>query len=152
MKIKAAIASLAFIATVPSWAFTCYYTLAKDNCWKAYDVTVDVMDGTTGAILTTITIPKGELWSRKEFSCEPLQVLIYSARFAPIFWEKDKGKSYPSTNSWPMPETIHPGDSAWNISVCYPADFAAVPMPPQATNSCKCDFSSIPQIPPKKIP
>jgi hypothetical protein len=152
MKIKTAIAFLTLISSFNSWAFTCYYTLAKDNCWKTYDVTVDVSDGATGAILTSVTIPKGELWVRKAFSCQPSQTLVYSARYEPIFWAQDKGKTYPSLRSWPLPQVINPGDSAWNISVCYPSAFASVPMPPQATNNCQCDFDSIPVIPPKQLP
>lgn len=152
MKTAATIASLALFAVFPSWAFNCYYTLAKDNCWNTYDVAVDIIDGKSGAILTTVEVPKGESWTRTSFSCEPLQPLVYKARFSPVFWEQDKGKSYFSLNSWVMPETINPGDSAWNVSVCYPADFSQVPMPPEATGNCKCDFTVIPQIPPKQIP
>lgn len=152
MNRKGLLALLVLTMSAQSEAFTCYYTLAKDNCWKSYEVSVDVLDGTTGRILTTVTVPKDKLWERQTFSCEASQTLVYSARFSPIFWETDKGKVYASTRSWPLPRVINPGDSAWNVSVCYPADFAAVPMPPQATSDCKCDFESIPVIPPKKIP
>ncbi len=152
MKIKTLVALGALINIAPSWAFTCYYTLAKDNCWTDYTVTVDVINSKTGSPLTTVTVPKGEQWSRQMFECEPDLKLMYTARFSPVFWQSDIGKTYSAQNFWSLPSKINPGDSAWNVSVCYPADFSQVPMPPQAIASCKCDFTSIPAIPLKKIP
>lgn len=152
MKRVTLVALISLLMSTPSWSFMCYMTLAKDNCWQDYSVTVDIINSSTGGTMTTITVPKGELWSRQTFDCEPSQKLMYIARFSPVFWEKDIGKTYPAQNFWSLPSQINPGDSAWNVSVCYPADFSLVPVPPQATSNCKCDFTSIPVIPPKKIP
>lgn len=141
-----------FLVSLPCWSFTCYITLAKTNCWKDYTVSADVINSATGGTMTTVTVPQGTLWARQIFDCEAAQKLMYIARFSPIFWAKDKGKTYSALNFWSLPDAIHPGDSAWNISVCYPNDFALTPIPPQATSNCACDFTSIPVIPPKQLP
>lgn len=151
MSARILILIISFFAFNPLWAITCYYTLVKDNCWIKYNVTVDVMDAATAKVLTTVTVPAGKLWTRQTFSCSIAQKLMYHAQFSPPIWESEKGKSYPAHDYWSLPDKINPGDSAWNVSVCYPTDFAQVPMPPEATNSCKCDFDSIPAIPPKQI-
>jgi hypothetical protein len=142
---------IGLFAINPLWAITCYYTLVKSNCWSKYEVTVEVVEASTAKVLTTVTVPAGKSWVRQPFSCTPGEKLMYHAQFSPPIWESEKGKSYDALNYWSLPEKINPGDSAWNVSVCYPSDFSQVPLPPEATNSCKCDFDSIPPIPPKQI-
>lgn len=152
MFIRLFVLLLGYLFITPLWAITCYYTLAKDNCWSKYNVTVDVMDGVTAKILTTVEVPVGKQWARVTFPCETNgQTLMFNAHFSPTIWESEKGKVYPAKNSWPLPKEVKPGDSAWNVSVCYPSDFSQVPMPPEADGSCKCDFSQIPIIPPKQL-
>lgn len=141
---------LGILASIPGWAITCYYTLAKDSCWTNYDVSVDVIDSMTTKTLTTVTVPKGQQWTRQTFPCHEAQKLMYIATFSPVFWQSDIGKTYPAQNAWSLPEQINPGDSAWNVSVCYPADFSQVPLPPTGPGNCKCDFTTIPAIPPKQ--
>jgi hypothetical protein len=133
----------------PAFAITCYMTIAKDSCWTKYDVEIDVIDSTADTLLTTVKIPKGQQWTRQTFPCKPAQKMAYVARFSPVFWQTDAGKSYSALRSWGLPETIHPGDTAWNVSVCYPADFAMVPFPPEGTGKCACDFTNIPEIKPQ---
>ena len=151
MLLRAFILSLGLVISSPLWAITCYYTLAKDNCWTKYNVSEDVMDAATGKVLTTVIVPAGKSWIRQTFPCVPGEKLMYRAQFSPIIWESEKGKVYYAINYWSLPNNVNAGDSAWNVSVCYPADFGQVPLPPEATNTCKCDFSNIPAIPPKKI-
>ncbi|KTD63310.1 periplasmic protein [Legionella santicrucis] len=151
MSVRIFLAVLSFILTDSLWAITCYFTLVKDNCWNKYTVTVDVMDAATAKILTTVVIPPGKFWVRQTFPCTPKEKLIYRARFSPTMWESEKGKIYYAKNYWSLPNEINSGDSAWNVSVCYPSDFSQIPFPPEATGTCKCDFDSIPVIPPKKI-
>lgn len=127
-------------------AINCYYTVAKDSCWTDYTVSIDIIDSSTHDVLSTVLMPRGKQWARQVFACKPSQKLMYRARFSPVFWESDVGKTYPSLRFWGLPEVIHPGDKAWTISVCYPADFSLVPTPPSASGSCHCDFSSIPQV------
>ena len=76
---------------------------------------------------------------------------MYVARYTPVFWQSDIGKTYDAQHSWSLPDEVNPGDMAWNVSVCFPADFSLVPMPPQATNNCKCDFAGIPVLRPGKL-
>lgn len=143
---------LSLISSSPIWAsIACYYTLIKDNCWDKYNVFVDVMDAKSAKVLTTITVPIGKSWTRQTFPCEPGQKLIYRAYFSPIFWDSDKGKTYIAKNYWSLPSKINPGDSAWNVTVCFASDFSQVPLPPDAAGHCSCSFDGIPEIPPKKI-
>ena len=130
----------------PLLAFTCYYTLAKDSCWIRYNVTVEVIDATTSKILTTVTVPEGKYWTRTTFNCDTGQKLMYRAQFSPVIWDADKGSIYYAKNYLSLPNSLNSGDSAWNISVCYPSDFSQVPFPPDAANNCTCDFSTIPVI------
>lgn len=152
MLIRVLILSLTCLFTGPLWAITCYFTLAKDNCWLKYNVTVDVLDAMSAKVLTSITVPAGKSWERVTFPCEiGGQKLMYHAQFTPSFWEGDTGKVYTAKNYWSLPAGIKPGDSAWNVSVCYPADFSEVPYPPDAKGTCRCDFSPIPVIPAKQL-
>jgi hypothetical protein len=128
------------------WPFTCYYTVAKDSCWLKYNVSVDVIDGVTSKTLLTVNLPPGIPWVRERFECSAEQNLIYIAKFSPVFWKNEENKTYRGYRNWSLPGTIHPGDTAWTISICYPSDFAQVPLPPDAGNNCKCDFSLIPSI------
>ena len=149
---KEIIAGLAILCSTTSWSFTCYITLAKDSCWiKKYNVTVNVLDAKTLKVLTTVTVPADTAWARQEFLCEPLQELKYTATFTPTAFilDKDKDKVYSEKNIWNLPAAVKPGETAWNISVCYPFSFAGVPSPPEATEKCECDFSKIPAPKPK---
>jgi hypothetical protein len=119
--------------------------LAKDSCWTNYNVTVNVIDDASSTTVLTLSIPKGQTWARGSFECKPAQGLRYVAQFTPVFWQSDVGKSYVSTRTWYMPASVNPADKAWTIPICYPSDFAQVPLPPTADNSCKCDFSNIPE-------
>ncbi|MBN9231523.1 MAG: hypothetical protein BGO90_09395 [Legionella sp. 40-6] len=151
MLLRALIFALCSISS-PLWAITCYYTLAKDNCWLRYNVSVEVMDAISAQTLTTVTVPAGESWTRVTFPCKTNgQKLMYRARFTPSIWESEKGKIYSAKNFWSLPSAVNPGDSAWNVSVCFSSDFSEVPLPPEAVNTCKCDFSKIPVIPPKSL-
>lgn len=132
-----------------SWGMTCYYTLVKDNCWTQYNVRVEVTDAVTFKALTTVAVPAGTSWTREAFSCTPGQKLFYKARFSPPIWESDKDKVYSAITYWSLPSEIKSGETAWNISVCYPASFSDIPLPPDAAGNCRCDFSSVPGIEPK---
>ncbi|KTD74174.1 hypothetical protein [Legionella tucsonensis] len=153
MLVRTFIFILSLILSSSLWAaeVTCYYTLVKDNCWTDYNVSVDVMDAVTAKVLTTVTVPAKKSWIRQTFPCTPGQKLIYEAQFSPVFWQNDVGKTYIAKNYWSLPHSINPGDSAWNVTVCFSSDFSLVPLPPKGSGNCSCDFSDIPAIPPKKI-
>ncbi|STX28651.1 periplasmic protein [Legionella beliardensis] len=133
------------------FAFQCYFTLVKDSCWTDYSVTVNVMDVANNSTAVTVTAPKGQSWARQGFTCQPGQEFLYKATFEPYIWSSEKGEVYTAINYWTLPKAPKPGESAWEIPVCYPQAFSAVPLPPQATNNCACDFSKVPAIPPKKL-
>ena len=146
---KSLLVALAILYSASLWSFSCYFTLAKDTCWSAYNVTVKVKDAITSKTLLTVFVPKNTSWVREEFTCQPAQKLQYTATFTPKIWEKDAGKTYLSTNIWNLPAQIKPGEAAWNVTVCYPNSFSGVPMPPEATAVCSCNLNAIPS-PPKK--
>lgn len=130
-------------------AFPCFLTMVKDNCWANYNLTVVVTNAATGKLITTVIVPQGQSWTRQQFTCQPADTLSLSATFTPVFWENDKGKIYAAQHNWTFPQTIAAGDTAWNINVCYPLEFAEVPLPPEAGSNCKCDMDNIPPVKPQ---
>lgn len=142
---------LLMITLNSAWGFTCYVTFVKDNCWLNYDVTISLRDNVSSQTLIELTAPEGQSWIRGSFECQEKQVITYFAQFSPIFWQQDQGKTYAAESNVILPDTIHPGDTAWTINICYSQQFTGVPLPPEATNNCQCDFSKIPSIPPKQI-
>jgi len=146
MMVRTVLGTSLLLCSVSSWSFTCYITVAKDNCWANYNVNVEVIDSLSSNVLKKLEIPKGKTWDRQSFECDAMQKLMYQARFTPVFWKGEENKVYSAERFWFMPEKINPGDKAWTIDVCYPKDFGQVPMPPEAGGDCKCDFSSIPPL------
>lgn len=137
---------LLLLVSQTTWSIQCFFTLVKDNCWLDYDVTVNVTDAITSKPVLTITVPKGKKsWERKTFDCQPLQSLDFVAKFSPIFWESDKGKTFKGKRTWTLPVHMEKGDTAWNITVCYPEQFTAIPLPPTAGSNCACDTKAIPE-------
>ncbi|CDZ78726.1 hypothetical protein BN59_03039 [Legionella massiliensis] len=134
-----------------SFAFQCYITLVKDSCWTNYNVSMAVINSTNNQTITTVEAPKGKQWQRQPFQCEAAMKLMYNASFSPVFWENDKGKSYWALRYWFLPGEVKPNQSAWDIPVCFPSAFSGVPLPPEANGNCKCDFFSIPPVPPAVI-
>lgn len=137
-----------FFVSTQIKAFPCYLTLVKDSCWTDYNVTVVVFDVASNASLVSVNIPKGQSWVRQSFTCQPAQSLKYQATFQPAFWESDIGKVYMGMNYWTLPTAVTNNDTAWEVPLCYPAAFSEVPLPPDATANCRCDFTSIPAIKP----
>lgn len=127
-------------------AYHCFITLVKDSCWTNYDVSVNMRDASTGKSVTNVSIPKGKSWTRQPFECEASQGLDFSATFSPVFWQSDKGKHYSGTKTWTLPSSMNKGDTAWNVTICYPEGFAEVPLPPTAGSHCTCDTKSLPPV------
>ncbi len=137
------------IASLQVQAFPCFLTMVKDNCWANYNVTVEVTNATTGKLITTIIVPQGQPWVRQQFVCQPADTISLTATFTPVFWQSDKDKVYAAQHTWTFPQAVAAGDTAWNINVCYPAEFSEVPLPPEAGANCKCDIDSIPPVKPQ---
>lgn len=143
-KLIAAFIGVGLTAQVHS--FPCFITMIKDSCWTNYNLTVTVNNATTGKTVTTVSVPQGTSWARQQFDCQPADVLSYSAIFNPVFWQNDEGKTYAGQNETILPKAIGQGETAWNINLCYPAQFSEVPMPPEADSHCKCVTEGIPPI------
>lgn len=143
---------LTFCSTSAAYSFPCYFTFVKGDCWKEYHVAIEVIDAVSEKTLATIAVPKGKLWERTTFTCQPKQKLYYKATFSPTIWTGDEHKVYRTKQFNYLPEEIQPKEAAWNIQSCYPQEFAEVPIPPKSTGNCSCDFSTIPEIKPIKAP
>ena len=130
-------------------AFSCFLTMVKDSCWTNYDVSVTVKNTATNAPVAMITIPKDKSWAREEVTCQPMESFSMEASYSPVFWESDEGKVYPARREWLLPKEIEKGQTAWSLTVCYPAEFSEVPLPPDAKGNCACDTSVIPPVPPQ---
>lgn len=141
-------ALLGLCVTTSVVAFPCHVTLIKDSCWKDYEVTVDIIDSGKDTQLTSVVVPKNELWARVKFECEPKQSFLFVSKFAPAFWTTDEGKVYNAKRYWSLPESILPNVTAWNMNICYPDDFSEVPLPPNANNACACSTKGIPAVEP----
>ena len=130
-------------------AFPCFLTMIKDSCWTNYSLTVSLTDGSTGKVVTTVVVPPGESWARQPFACRPAESLSLKATFTPTIWASDEGRIYSALQDWKLPEAVTKGDTAWNLTVCYPAEFAEVPLPPEAHGKCQCIRDNIPPVKPQ---
>ena len=135
--------------TVHVHAFPCFVTFVKDSCWTNYDVTVIATNTSNSKLVMTVPILQGKSWNRQQYDCQPKDGLSFSSTFTPVIWENEAGKTYPSRRNWNFPEAIAKGDTAWNMTICYPRDFAGVPLPPDASGNCKCDTDVIPPVKPQ---
>ena len=109
-------------------------------------MTADVINANTGKVILTIVVPQGQSWIRQPFTCDPKLRLSIKASFTPVIWANDQGKTYPATQDWVLPDVIKKGDTAWNINVCYAAQFNTVPIPPDSNGQCKCSMDKIPAV------
>lgn len=152
MKLRYSVSLLLAALSSQASAFQCYITLVKDSCWGDYNVKMVVLNAVNNQPLATVEAPKGKQWARQPFNCDPAMKLMYQASFEPTFWENDKGKVYWALRYWFLPGEIKSGQSAWDIPVCFPSAFSAVPFPPKVSGNCKCDFFSITPVPLGKAP
>ena len=134
----------------PVQSVTCYLTMVKGDCWKNYDLTVDISDADSGKINKTILVPEGQPWIRQEFDCKPGDTIALAAKFSPVFWEGDEDKIFKGQRYWKLPNEISSDETGWNVTVCFPQQFADVPSPPDANTNCTCNLNDIPKIPPQK--
>ncbi len=132
-----------------AYAFPCYFTLVKDNCWTDYNVTVDIVDTSNKKVVASLNMPKGKSWDRKEIACQPMQTFMLQAQYTPVIWQQDAGKIYYGKRYWSFPEEIKPGESAWNMVICYADHFQGLTLPPTSSGHCVCDMKGIPAIAPR---
>ena len=146
MTLRLFLGFLSVVLVAQAQAFPCYITIVKDSCWKDYDVSIKVEDVMSEKPITNILIPSGESWKRYEFSCKEKLTIQLKATFSPVIWETDQDKSYLSKSFLSFPDEIKPGQTAWNMTVCYPGQFEGVPTPPDVSAGCRCDTKSIPPV------
>jgi hypothetical protein len=135
--------------TIKTQAFPCFITLVKDSCWTDYNVTVNIEGKGASKSRVSVTVLKGASWSRQQFDCQPAEELFLSATFTPVFWQADLGQIYLARRDFLLPKAIVKGDTAWNIPICYPADFSGVPLPPKVGGDCRCLMDTVPPVPPQ---
>ena len=128
------------------WAVQCYFTVAKGGCWKDYDVDVVLVNRAKQENVQTIHIPKGQLYTRVNVECQSKDVFSAFAQFSPAVFEEEENNKYPGVRFWAMPLTAPKPGGVWEIDICYPLQFAKLPMPKTDNSDCKCDFSSIPAL------
>ncbi len=139
------------LLSMQAHAFKCYFTMVKGECWKPYDLTVDVSNAGTGKHKLTVLIPEGDLWVREEFECNAEETLALVAKFSPIFWAGQEDKTYAGKRYWKLPDAIKPDETGWNVTVCFPKYFSDVPTPPDANTNCECALGHLPRIEPRKL-
>ena len=93
--------------------------------------------------MTSVDVCDGDSWARQAFTCQPGDTFSFVASFSPVFWQSDAGKTYAALSDRKLPASITSGDAAWSVTLCYPRDFSAVPLPPDASGSCVCDTSKV---------
>lgn len=151
-KLKWSLVLLGVTLGTTVFALPCTFTLVKDSCWKDYDVTIIVHDVMNPKPMLSVTVPKGKTWVRQATECRESQKINYSATFSPVIWRGQENRVYYVKKTWTLPNKIKSGDSAWEVRLCFPQDFAKVPESPTATANCDCNYKSIPVIPPAKLP
>lgn len=135
---------LGMVFSTTAFAFPCFFTVAKENCWDKYAVRVIVTDTNTHKNVATIDIPQGQSWNRATVDCQPAQQFLYTATFEPSFWEGEAGKVFRAKQYWSLPTVIGKEDKGWEMPICFSSAFAEVPFPPGVSGGCRCDFRSIP--------
>lgn len=146
------LASVCLLLTTPVLSFQCYLTVVKDSCWKGYEIRVTAMQvETKQPISPEVVVPKDKMWARAPFNCKPSLHYYYQARYSPAIWAGKNNEVLYSKKVWMLPADINKKKAvAWNINVCYQADFASLDLPPTAKGKCRCDLSKIPEVKPPK--
>lgn len=147
MKYIALLMSLLFSTQV--FSVTCYMTMVKGNCWKSYDLTVDVTDADSGKPLVSVVVPSDQLWVREKFECKAGETIASKATFSPEFWAGDEKKFFTGKRYWKLPDVMKEDETGWNVTVCFPTQFSDVPTPPESNSNCNCDLSAIPKVEPQ---
>jgi len=137
--------SLLFAIT-PTFATQCVITVHKDTCWETYQVKIQFFDKKNNQPLTSIFIPGNQNWGRVKFNCQPGQVLAASASFSPTIYAGENNKTYSSARFWSLPSSEAEIGAIWALDICFGTDFANLPFPPKASNTCQCNPTDVPPV------
>lgn len=145
---KKVLSLVLFFMSSHVFAYNCYFTAIVGHCWKNFDVTLSVLNNRTNKELASISVPKGKIWARTKIQCETNQSFLYQATFKPKIWKNNPKTLYSAKTIYHTPDTIRKKTTAWVIPICFPNDFAGVPLPPNATSMCDCSevIHSVPPV------
>lgn len=125
--------------------FPCVLQLAKSNCWKGFQVTVQPVDVNTGQPVGAPIVLNKDTFNTMApiVGCQPLQNLSFQAQFSPTVWSDSSAAVYPTNQFWQAPATLPAKANKWVVSICFANDFSGVPLPLQAGSSCNCTFTEL---------
>lgn len=125
-------------AANPKTEFPCVLQVSKNTCWKDYDVKVSAKMQEDSKELIALTIAKDKDSATGTWKCKPNDQFFLNSSFAPAVWKEEEGKSYRSSKVYQVPESVEAKAESWNVSACFPDDFAQVPMPDKEMKNCGC--------------
>jgi hypothetical protein len=144
-KVKLGLLTVLFCATPISFAAECYVTLVKADCWKGYQVDLNITKS-DGKVVGKILIPKDKTWGRIDFPCNAGDVLASDISFDPPIWKHQVGLRFKSKRFWNLPATEADKGTLFAINMCFPGEFAQIPQAPNANTSCDCSMEGIPPV------
>lgn len=144
-KIKLGMSIVLFCASSVSFAVQCYVTLVKAECWKNYQIDINTTQS-DGKVVGKILIPKDKMWGRIDFPCDAGDVLASDVSFDPPIWVNQKGMRYKSNRFWSLPAADPVNGSIFTINMCFPGDFAKLPVSTDTNSSCDCSMEGIPPV------
>lgn len=151
MRLQYFLSMAALIVPLKLFALDCYLSVVKNSCWSNYEVDVDILKpDASGTVLFSAKVPKDKQWARIKVKCQPGQRFYARSQMFPVFWESEKGKYYYLKRYWALPKNVDKDTTALHVPICFPKAFSGVPLPPDATGNCKCDFDQLPPLELKK--
>lgn len=118
----------------------CELRVVKNTCWEDYEITVDVVEAEVDKPITQVVVPKNLQSKGEQFSCPKVDKITLHGKFDPPIWQDQKGVSYKAKQVWDVPRTFPEDTERWTITVCFPNDFIAVPIPPKIQLPCLCKY------------
>jgi len=119
---------------------SCTIQLSKTNCWAGHSVTIDPVNLRTMEHGPVISLKEDEFFIEQTFPCESFEQMTFTAKFSPPIWEGKGDKENRAKHIYNVPAKLPEGAKAWVISICFPDDFASVPLPLGDLRNCKCQF------------
>tara|TARA_B110000879_G_C11009438_1_gene446420 strand:- start:313 stop:735 length:423 start_codon:yes stop_codon:yes gene_type:complete len=112
----------------------------KSDCWNKHRVKFKIVDNLSEkTIIDNIHLDNDKLWVRKEFVCKAAQGLVPKVTYSPYVWESEKDTEFATKRVWFLPVNINKDIEAWNVPICFPSDFATVPILPTVNRECDCN-------------
>ncbi|MBS0358593.1 MAG: hypothetical protein JSS53_04935 [Proteobacteria bacterium] len=134
--------------------FQCEVWVARNTCWKDFNVSVHLLDYSNLKTIATIEFPKvtdnkpqeSDFFVKKEFDCNSVDVITFKSNFSPAIWKGTDKETYSGRRVWSVPAKIKK-KMVWHVDACFSDDFVGVPTPIRGQKDCRCIY---PEVPPKK--